>query len=236
MFGIVKRRKPIIHHHWIVPLMNFSSDPEAFYQAIEDEFIARQMPDAMLERIEFKQAGLLSGKRLYLRITRERMAVDVGSAPFGTSWYFSCRLCELPRILRAWELLAFMLGLCGFVALYWYLFGMFLGGIVMGASIVFLLIIMLAGRAYGTLDEFLIFLPVVGQVYEALIRRDTYQQQDHRQVFASLVNTILRHKVTEFCQAGGVDDPPFENISSPDQVLTKKELARYLGDEDGRRK
>jgi hypothetical protein len=234
MFGIVRRRKPIIIHHWMVPLLDFSSDPEAFYKAIEDEFTARQVPEATLERIDFKQAGLLSGRRLYLRILRERMAVDLCSAPFGTSWYFSCRVCELPRILRVWELLVFVLGLCGFFALYWHLFGLHLGGIVMGSSVAFLLIIMLAGRAYGTLDEFLVYIPIVGQLYEAYIRRDTYQQQDHRHIYGSLVNTIIRRKVTEFCQAGGVDDPPFENISNPDQVLTQKELAKYLGREDER--
>ena len=232
MFGIVRRRKPIIHHHWMVPLLDFSSDPEAFYKAIEDEFAARQVPEATLERIEFKQTTLLSGKRLYLRILRERMAVDLCSAPFGTSWYFSCRVCELPRHMRWWEVWATLLGLCGFFALYWHLFGLHLGGIVMGASVLFLLIVMLAGRAYGTLDEFLIYLPVVGQLYESYIRRDTYQQQDHRHIYASLVNTIIRSKVTEFCQAGGVDDPPFESISNPDQVLTKKELAQYIGAEE----
>lgn len=232
MFGIIRRRKPIIHAHWYVPLLDFSSDPEAFYRAIEAEFTTRQVPEATLERIDFKQAGLASKRRLYLRIQRERMAVDLCSAPFGTSWYFSCRVAELPRILRVWELIVFVLGILGFFALYWHLFGLYLGGIVLGASVLFLLIVMLAGRTYGTLDEFLIYLPVVGQLYEAYVRKDTYQQQDHRLIYGALVNTIIRTKVTEFCKAEGVEDPKFETVSNPDQVLSKKELAKYLGVEE----
>jgi hypothetical protein len=49
-----------------------------------------------------------------------------------------------------------------------------------------------------------------------------------------LVKTIIRRKVTEFCQAGGVNEPPFEDIRDRDQVLTKKELAKYLGTDERR--
>ena len=39
---------------------------------------------------------------------------------------------------------------------------------------------------------------------------------------------IVRAKVVEFCTAGGVTDLTFIKVSAPDQVLTKRELAKYL--------
>jgi hypothetical protein len=47
------------------------------------------------------------------------------------------------------------------------------------------------------------------------------------------VNTIIRTKVTEFCTAGGVEKPEFVTVNNPDQVLSRRELTKYLGEQDG---
>lgn len=137
-------------------------------------------------------------------------------------------MAELPRILRVWELALTMLGIGGFFLFYWQLLGFFWGGIVTGGSLVFLLLLLLTARSWTSLQEFMIYIPVIGSLYESFFRRDTYQQQDHRLIYASLVNTIIRSKVTEFCAAGGVEKPEFVNVSNPEQVLSRRELSKYL--------
>lgn len=228
MFGILRRRsKPYIHAHWYVPLLEFRSDTQAFYQAIEDEFAARQIPEVSFERVDYHQAGWLSGRRTYLRLLRERVVTDVCSAPFGTGWYFSCRAATLPRRMAWWEVWLVLAGLIGLAVLYWQFYGLVGGAIVLGSTLVFLLLVMATARTWASLDELLIHIPVFGALYEFILRKDTYQQQDHRLIYADMVETIVRAKVHEFCTAGGVDEPEFRTVSSPQQILTEREQAKH---------
>lgn len=232
MFGLIKKRKPIIHAHWYVPLLDFQSDAEAFYRAIEDELKARKVPDSIVERITFRESNSLSATRTYFRLRKERAVLDICSAPYGTSWYFSCRSAVLPRPLYWWEVQLTVLGLAGFFGLYWHLFGLVTGSIVFGSSVVFLLLILFTARSWNTLDDFVMNLPVIGALYEAYLRPDTYHRQDQRLIYGDLVATIVRAKVMEFCTAGGVEDPEFRTVSNPEQIISEKELARLTGREE----
>ena len=229
MFGFIRKRHPIIHAEWYVPLLDFASDTGAFYQAVEDELTVRRVPGLVIERINFRQSNMLSGNREYLRIRRERSVVDLCSGAFGTSWWFSARAASLPRVLRWWELLLTLIGLVNFFLLGWHFYGLTLGPIVFGCSMVTLLLFFFAGRFWAGLDEFLIYLPVIGAIYEALFRKETYQRIDQRRIFADIVNTIVRNKVTEFCRAGGVEEPGFVDVTTPEQILSEKQIAKYFG-------
>ena len=229
MFGFIRKRHPIIHAEWYVPLLDFASDTSSFYQAVEEDLTARRVPGLIIERINFRQSNMISGNAEYLRLRRERAVVDMWSGAFGTSWWFSSRAASLPRMLRWWELFLTVIALVNFFLLGWHFYGLTLGSIVFGCSIVTLLLFFFAGRFWAGLDEFLIYLPVIGAIYEARFRKETYQRIDQRRIFADIVNTIVRNKVTEFCRAGGVEEPEFVNVSSPEQILTDKQLAKYLG-------
>lgn len=226
MLGIIRKRKPYIHAHWYVPLMDTESDPEKFYQAVEDELATRKVPGLSVERIVFGEGGFLDGNRTYLRLKRERVALDLCSAPFGTSWWFSCRTAELPRVLYGWEILLTLAGFAGFYALYWQLFGLTIGSIAFGSSLIFLILIFVTARFWTGLDEFLLYLPVVGALYERFGRKETYHRQDQRLMFASIVNSLVRSKVTEFCKAAGVEDPQFVTATAQ-QIMTQRELEKY---------
>jgi hypothetical protein len=229
MFGFIRKRHLIIHAEWYVPLLDFNSDTKAFYQAVEEELNARRVPGLIIERINFRQAGLFSGNREYLRVRRERAVLDLCSGPFGTSWWFSARAATLPRLLYWWELIVVVLALGNFWLLGWDFFDLKLGNIAFIGSIVCFLLLFFAGRVWAGIDEFLIYLPVVGAIYEAWFRKDTYQRIDQRRMFADIVNTVVCSKVKEFCHAGGADEPEFVQVSSPEQILTEKQLAKYLG-------
>ena len=227
-FGLIRSRKPIIHEHWFVPLKDFVSNTEEFYQAMEAEVKGRRMPELTVERITFSEGGWVSGNRAYLRMRRERVVFDLCSAAFGTGWWFSLRAATLPRVLYGWEVVLAALGIAGFAGLYWQLFGLATGAIAFGASVIGLLLVFLMARKWASLDEFVVCLPVVGALYEAFFRKDTYYRLDQRLVTAHLIDLITREKVTEFCVAGGLESPEFIEVYFPDQILTRRELSKYL--------
>src|SRR5208282_564418 len=70
---IAKRAKPvefISHDPLLIEAMKFSS--QEFYARVEKALAARQIPDASVTRVDWKEGGPLSAKREYLRVQRER--------------------------------------------------------------------------------------------------------------------------------------------------------------------
>lgn len=101
-------REEVIEH-WYVPVDHFEFVTEDFYQMIEKELAARKVPGLEISRVELSEGGLLSDKREYLRLKRERLVFDICAAPFGTSYFFSFRFVELPLGIKPAELLLFLL-------------------------------------------------------------------------------------------------------------------------------
>lgn len=202
----------------MVALRAFSSDTETFYQSVEDELKEQQFPELTTERIQFREGGLLSAHREYLRVHRELLVFDICSAEFGTAWCFSCRGAVIPRTLRLVELALSLLGLGSFAGLYFMLFGLYTGGIVLGVTVLMLLLMLVTARSWNGLDDLLLQLPVVGSLYEAIFRAESYYRDDARRMYVSLVDPIVREKVREFAAAGGVSEVLFNEISDVQQV------------------
>ncbi len=228
MFGFILHRKPYVVAHWFVPLMDFQSNTEVFYKALEEEFKMREVPDLVVERILFREGGWLSPKRVYLRLRRHRTVLEVCSASFGTGWYFSLRAAVLPQPLLWWEVWVAILGVAGLFASYWHLFGMMTAGIVMLTSLIFVLLVFLRARTWSSLDEFLLYLPVIGAIYESHFRAESYYRHDKDLIYTHTVGGIVRAKVVEMCAMGGVNDPQFENVHNPQQILSPKKIAKYF--------
>lgn len=231
MFGIIKKRKPVVLAHWYVPVLDFQSNAAEFYESVKADLKKREVPEMIIERIDFKEGGWLSLDHEYLRLRRERVVFDICSARFGTGWWFSLRAAVLPRVLYIWEILLALLGVGSFFVSYVQAFGLHVGGIAFSASLLFLIIVFFAAKERAGIDEFLLYMPVVGAIYERFFRAETYHRQDQRLVFADIVNTLVREKVKEFCIAGGVSEPPFREVKNPSQILNERELAKYLGTE-----
>lgn len=227
MFGLIRKRKQFIFYQWYVPLLDFSSNTGEFYTAVEAELKKRQVPALRVERIKFRQAGWFSENHEYLRLGHERLAFDFGSAQCGTSWWFSARAAVLPRRFTKLELILAFLGFGSFCLLYLLLFGMTLGSIVLGVTLLAFLVLFWLGRAWSGLDECLMWMPVVGAFYEGFFRRETYHRQDQRRMIADIVMIVGRAKVREFCALGGVTDPEFCEVATPEQILTAKQLKKF---------
>ncbi|MFN0126914.1 MAG: hypothetical protein ACKV19_09565 [Verrucomicrobiales bacterium] len=234
MFGLIRKRKPIVLAHWLVPLKDFQSDTEQFYRAIEAELAARELPGLMPERILFRKGALWTANRTYLRLRRERIVYDLCAASFGKCWWFSARAAELPRSHGCLSLIVLLLITAHLSLVFLYLFGFFVGTLVLVSTASTLVLFFSLLGQWSDLDDFLMQVPILGSLYESFGRRNTYHRQDEWIMFADIANGIVKEKVIEFCAAGGVHDPLFIKIDSPEQVLTERELAKYMRPEPSR--
>lgn len=69
-----------------------NADVGAFYASIEKAIKARDIPDVKFSRPTFKEGGMLSASREYLRIERGDLQYQVGAGPLGSSFFVSGRL------------------------------------------------------------------------------------------------------------------------------------------------
>jgi len=72
------------------------ASPQEFFAAVEKAIEAREVPDAKRSRIDWKEGGILSAKREYLRTKRKEFAFDICGAPFGNGFFVSWWLGEIP--------------------------------------------------------------------------------------------------------------------------------------------
>lgn len=192
--------------HWISFAEEFQIPSADFYDAIEKELQTRKVPGLAMSRVEFAEGGLLSDKRVYLRMVRERLVFDVCAAPFGTRFFFSCRMAEIPAVIELWQLVAVLIGLAVFAGLFFKIFG-FIGGIVaMLLALVATVYVLRNAVALGLqdLDATLIKSPVLGPIYERFLRKETYYRVDTRLMYLDTVSNVVKHLADEVTAAKGV--------------------------------
>lgn len=218
--------------HWYVLTDGTQFSGREFYDSVVAELTARELPRLHTSRVAYHEGGILSGKREYLRLARERFAFDVCAAPFGTGYFFSLRFVQLPR--TGWLsllLLLLAIPLLGLFALKELLMG--------NAGAIAICLAVLFAVGYGIMkyspatntapspavpppgeanapaaqpgplgdmpdfDAFILNMPVVGEWYER-IRRDHYYRYDSRMLYHTIVSEIVKKKVEEMTAAKGV--------------------------------
>jgi len=209
MAGLLKKfffPKEEVLSHWYVPVDHFDYSTIKFYEQIEAELESRKVPGLDIDRVEFSEGGLLSDKRTYLRLKRERLVFDICAAPFGTSYFFSFRLVELPLGIKPIEafvlfitgliLLGIMSSAFGFIKGFLILFFLFL------ASAFFLRNLINFGLE--NLDANLLKTPIIGPIYECLFRKETYYREDTRLMYLTTVESITQIVVNDVTASKGV--------------------------------
>ncbi len=81
------RIEPLGHWDYLIEGMQASSDE--YYQSVEKALEEREVPGASMQRVHWKESGILSGEREYLRVTRGQYVIDICGAPFGKGYFFS---------------------------------------------------------------------------------------------------------------------------------------------------
>lgn len=218
-FGF-KQKKADVLSHWFTAPDNFNTSTEEFYGEIEKELVARKVPGLTLTRVEFAEGGLLSDKRVYLRMIRERLVFDVCAAPFGRAYFFSLRFAEIPADVKPWQIVICLFGFLIIAGLMAKVLGFVLGALalfVLSAGLIWTLRNAIS-IGLEDLDAALVKSPVLGPLYERYIRKETYYRQDTRLLYQEIVSEVVKKKVEEITAAKGV------------KLIRTHEFAPILGD------
>jgi len=192
---------------WHHPIDNFNTSTMEFYAAVEEALKPKQIPDYSVSRIDWHEGGVLTARREYLRIKRGKLAFDLCAAPFGTGFFFSWWLAELPPTRAIlWALLICFIGFMfvgGMVAVYG-LTGLF-WGIVLGIGIAWLLGYLLREGQLGTeIEDVVLAIPIFGALYERIFKPSTYYKTDTTLMFQSVVNSVVQDVVEQIVSSKGL--------------------------------
>lgn len=206
MFKGFEKQQADVIDHWYALVPSFNTSGKEFYAAIETELKDRQVPGLEIFHVDFAEGGVLSQKREYLRMTRERLVFDICAAPFGTAHFFSCRFAEIPAVIRLWQLLVVLVGAFLSIVLAVRFLGLILGPVALMAGFIFLVYALrnAVGLGLKNLDATLIKSPVFGPIYENWFRKDTYYRHDTRLMYCDTVNAVVKAKVEETTGAKGI--------------------------------
>lgn len=201
-----RRKKAEVLSHWYAVIDAASFSTEDFYREIERELAARKVPGLDMTHVEFHEGGLLSDRRLYLRMLRESLVFDVCAAPFGRAYFFSLRFAEILPEVKAWQVALCLLALGSLggaaVQALGLGYGLGLAGLVLAALVVLLRNVI--ALRLPDLDTALVRSPVIGPIYLRYLRKETYYRHDTRLLYHEIVSEVVKRKVEEVTAAKGV--------------------------------
>ena len=205
IFGIENKRGDLLDS-WLLPADGLSFSPQEFYAAVEAQVATRKIPSMKVTRTTFAEGGLLSDQRIYLRLMRERLAIDTCAAPFGNIFFFSCRTVYVPALVRLWHILAAFAFFCLVLRLLVIPLG-FVFAMIALIALVFALAGVLrnaTAAGFSDLDGLLLKIPVVATIYEDWFRQDTYYREDTRTLYLQMLPALIKEIVEDTCAAKGV--------------------------------
>lgn len=97
-----KARAISIFSHWNHMIEGLSVSPKEFFSQLEQVLETKLIPDTKRSRTDWREGGIMSAKREYLRVMRKRMTFDICGAPFGNGFFISWWLGEMPSFF--WQL------------------------------------------------------------------------------------------------------------------------------------
>jgi len=192
--------------HWHHPIEKFQTSTMEFYAAVAAALQPRQIPDYSVSRVDWREGGVLTARREYLRIKRGKLAFDLCAAPFGTGFFFSWWLAELPpthALLWAILILIAGFGIFGVCVSQFGIAGIFVGPLVI-VGVVFLLGYLLReGQLGADAEEAILAIPFFGALYEKLFKPSTYYKVDTTLMFQSVVHTAVLEVVEQLLSTKG---------------------------------
>lgn len=205
------RQLPQVLGHWHTTFEGFSTSALDFYELVKAGIVRREIPDLKISEVEWKESGLGSGKRIYLRVSREGLNYDICAAPFGTGYFFSSWLARISRPLLDATFILLALAMGGALV---HIFsspengesaGMFSG---VGGLVVFFGLLFALGALvrYGDvgLESTVLSMPVTGFVYGLTFRPVTYFNEDTAIVFRESVHQAVLEAIDQVTTAQGV--------------------------------
>lgn len=192
--------------HWQTSIEGFSTSIQDFYARVEAAVTARELPDVSFSRVHFRERGILSDKREYLRISRGNLNFDICAAPFGNGFFFSSWMAtDQSKIVPL--LYLFIALACTFSAAIFCLifFPIYLGFILApGAAVTTLVVLALCTQA-GILGngDTASAMPILGRWYAAFFGTETYFTIDTAGMFRGALHQAVLDAVDEVTSVSG---------------------------------
>lgn len=82
--------------HWSYLLEDIKHSPQDFYAAVEGAVESRNLPDITISRVVWKEGGVFSASREYLRVQCKDIFFDICGAPYGNGFFVSWWMGEPP--------------------------------------------------------------------------------------------------------------------------------------------
>jgi hypothetical protein len=190
---------------WSTLVENFQASPMEFYAAVHAALGPRKIPDILTMRVDWKEGGLLSARREYLRVSRGTLVFDICGAPFGTGFFFSWWLAKMPpphvflyTVLFFLALIILLNVFFGAVGLKGLLFAMVLLPFVLwliGTSI-------RSGKIIS--DETVLAMPIIGWFYARFFNPNTYYKMDAALMFQESVSRAVHEAIDRITSAKGI--------------------------------
>ena len=226
-----KKKADDVLNHAIAIGPNLNVSPKEFYDRIEEEIRNRKLPGLSLSRVEYSEGGLLSDKRLYLRIIRERFAFDTCAAPFGTEFFFSHRSVYSPARVKLSDILI----VAAFFAFIYLPLIAYLGFVY--ATISVLVIALAIARVFDTVvrselsdvDTLLLKIPGFGPIYEVHFRKETYYRHDTRLLYLEIIPRIVQEIIDDITAKNGVKLNQFERAPVLGELYKRRKAAEDHG-------
>ena len=193
--------------HWHHPIENFQTSTLEFYAAVEVALKPRRIPDYEVSRIDWREGGVLTARREYLRIRRGKLAFDLCAAPYGTGFFFSWWLAELPpthALLFAIGILIAGLVIFGVCVAKLGIAGVFLGPVLIVGMIGLLSYLVRDGQLGTEAEDIVLAIPVLGALYERIFKPSTYYKIDTALMFQSVVNSAVQDVVEQVMSSKGL--------------------------------
>ena len=105
-----KARETVIFSHWNTMIEGLTASPKEFFASVESSLKTKQLSDTKNSRVDWKEGGIISAKREYLRVRRKKYAFDICGAPFGNGFFISWWLGEVPSLFWQFVLMIPILG------------------------------------------------------------------------------------------------------------------------------
>ena len=93
----------MIISHWNTLIEGLTVSPKEFFTSVEQTLETKLIPSIKRSRVDWREGGIMSAKREYLRVVRKKLAFDICGAPFGNGFFISWWLGEMPSFF--WQLI-----------------------------------------------------------------------------------------------------------------------------------
>jgi hypothetical protein len=203
VFAVTDANPDQARAHWCKLYQGLHESPQEFYEQVSSAVAKLKIPDAIVERVEYREGGIFSGFRQYLRVRRHREAFDVCGAPFGDGFFFSWWLADLKPSLPPLLKMLIVFGYLAILGTFVQEFGMFRGPLIL-ICLLPLGLWMASHLGTAAADDFILSLPWIGTAYERIFRPITYYRLDTSHMFQQAVESAVMEVVQSVTAAKGL--------------------------------